>query len=309
MHLEYRALLLACYSALHGPEAADALRDYGSFQVTRAPAEANAVLTSNFALKNAPPGRALELADGIVRVYRENCADQWFHLEVAGPGFLNATPTPRFISRFVNHAARSADTLYSSESFIIAPGQTIFQSPKDLSVFSVRWSDVGQKLGPSYPERLMALALLADEELDTQAFLKGIFARENIPWYLNHFLERSADLGRRMRQASTEANCELELPDYAWDQVWALLQFRGELLVSRYGRRPELLVGSVVRMSRAFFRAYNRPGYRALLAQGENRRIAQVIEITNALHGVVAHALTMIMHSCQGENIVLQVDK
>lgn len=240
-----------------------------------------------------------ELAQRIVALGEQ---DPFFVYEAGGKGYCNGLPKQFLIEEFFRACVESKGEFVfqvenDSVSELFTPCE--LQHVADTLILHEKNSDVRTEIRQVVQSNraiedkgLLLLAMTIDPELDPKAFLTGSTGRQNVPWYLEHFLRTwnrlGEDLDPKVRQClegasdqATERNAFKELRDST--AVRELLSVREEVRRAVRSSRPELFLVSVLTLVREFWRLYNLPETRAQFARVEEERDRALVVLCYSL--------------------------
>lgn len=246
---------------------------------------------------------------------QETCAG-WYEVQIAGGGFLNADATQEFHITFFSRVLADVEWLTSlAPALITAQKQDVMDyalfSPELLAESCPRLlAQVERSADLDMREfirahrddiilhgnvRLMFLGLLADPELSSRVFLKGLTGVQNIPWYferysimsgkimfrssdsLDHTLLRISELLAAERRARTMPEAQslnlCSIDRFIVEQARALLNFRGRVLLGPDELRSVRSIRWCLDTARSFFAFYNHPGNRLLEQRLSNEEL------------------------------------
>lgn len=190
-----------------GSELIDALWE----GIEEPPTEVDALLSSSLPFKIAATakraGHAQELWDPL-RIAEALAAvltrDGRFAVTLSFRGHLNIKATPRWYGDFLSAlVAQGGNSLVSTQHYALAESlaglelRPLAEAPPSLAA---RWAEdeallhalgienvIDAQSSAGRDVLLMLLASLANPELDSQAFTKNLYSRENLPWLLRNF--------------------------------------------------------------------------------------------------------------------------
>ena len=129
-----------------------------------------------------------------------------FELSIAGGGYLNAIPAEALIKHFVQYCwEQKAEPLFYWDSFCFNTVVSSEPSGKRFKPNLPDWNilckkspvvlEFAQELAKARDvserrleeDRLMALALFVDKEIDSEPYLRGLAGRDNVVWYFKRF--------------------------------------------------------------------------------------------------------------------------
>ncbi len=312
MHLEYlfileRALLRAVpriaskFAADVAPLVTARLSAVSDIEVACCPSHIGSSMMSNLpqvvAARLAPFSPAeheltpIAIGELLISLFQEDARGISRHLElqVGGPGFLNATPEPEFVSAFLEHAQHTqANYLFTRSSLVFdEPDRGVYlpltvrlRPLKELQAKRVLNADLGileeyvhAKGGVCRDDLVMYLALLGNPEINSGPYIHCVGGSENVPWLLRRFLgdiRRVLPRSRELRSGEISAERFLKFlrsptGGLATPIVNRLLLLRSVFHNSRKRRRPELFFEFVLSLIREWYSVFNRPDCRALL--------------------------------------------
>lgn len=259
---------------------------------------------------------------------------QFFPIQIGGRCYLNTTPSAECFKMFFQKLFRTrgqallwreslfADSEPSTPLFL--PGG--FQLNDVLPVSGRRASEDIRLLAAQVINthdgrwdeeyRVMLLALMTESNLAVESFISGAHGSENAPWYFKKFfrdtlaVEQSGKKrGDRIELLVSELN--YPLPEDAekmfGDSLSLLLEFRGAVLKMQFFRRPDLLMGMLLKLIASFYSFYNRPQVRRVLRQWDDSvSCALVFLLSAAVRAVVSGGYSSIDFNVeQGRNYLL----
>jgi len=288
----------------------------------------------------------LKIAEVVIKVAGQDAAAKkhYFTLKSGGLGYVNATPSAHFCAEFLSGVLhRGAIVLLCREPFVIGaeyPQDQLTAMPQRLVV---SWEDVQrrgrqnanedfqkfdavlQKKGElSADDLLMALALLADAELEIEPYLLGLGGSQNVPWLFRRF---ARDWRRLWSECGAPADalssisfdwltygeCP-ELPGLgagvcraAADAIRLIFSWRKVYFGSVRGRPAAHIVGMLMQAVRLFYSYYNQPKCRTAYRQAPVAAVRLGV-MTKVLGELVEETLAALEFSCGMPNFVLKID-
>ena len=308
------------------------------------------------------------LAGPVLSILKRDCP--WFSFHLGGTGHLNGEVTPQFVTdyfrQFLNQgsgmmfdstgilsnqlreksAGRNAAANFISEFSVDWPSAISgFVLSKDLLLERANGSanpDVKRITG-SLPKEgrweidtvVMLLAVLADPEIDSTVYQRGLAGRENIPWYLTRFFRESRSYIDSLTRSCKSLNipissgppfsCENEIsPDLEpiWRRFFGFRETLFRSIVAPYcgaqdrrgaagakGRalelQPERLLYAVVELVRGYYTFYNRPEWRIEFGRLGRDQIIGALHLSVMLREVVSRAVTMLKNACDNGDFTL----
>jgi hypothetical protein len=156
----------------------------------------------------------------------------------------------------------------------------------ELEAIAREVSSAGEK---TVGARVQLLAALANEQIDTGAYLAGVGGKENIPWYIGRFLQSSSAYLEQLALAHSEDGIEVDIQCWCGDGLEAVLCARYEFRRGVETQDPARLMRHVLSCVNAFFRYYNHPSFRNVVLDDVSRLI--VFNLTKALRSIVEQGL------------------
>ncbi len=236
----------------------------------------------------------------------------YFKVFIGGDGYLNVKVYPSFsyvyvdrLSKFLYFPILEETSLFSKEEEIRELSYKKFKEVKSvLSDFSKEllpknfFEDDGLETLLSLAKedsfrrqdaKLQLLGMVKNRELGSLAFLLNTGGKENVPWYLNKFLE-DADLfysklldfkKNKKKFEGSKQEHEFSLDFWCKDSLTLLLNARIQLINSIRQKKAYYLLQYMIKVIDSFYRYYNHPQVRAL--SFEEREIKLLCDITNSL--------------------------
>jgi hypothetical protein len=231
--------------------------------------------------------------------------DPWFELTLGGEGHLNALPRERFIDCYLEKVTSSSGVpLRRFESFVCG---TLRVEGAELENILPRlaWNEICDRAAkmkdnadarslaahslalsqPDWRQALMLLSIMADPEIALEPYMQGLAGRQNTPWYLRRFFTDWKHLSEEMasgnRQSSTSSGGAFPRSGLlrAFEQgLRRLLGLRSVYLRSFLTSQPELLLGEILELTKAFYSLYNDPSGRAALLQENGEMFPRKIQ-------------------------------
>jgi hypothetical protein len=344
MHLEFRALLHAALgrssfqtvaAQLSDVEVTDAPRGIAAEVSSAVVFEIVALLRRTQTAVPEPTVVAQEIVEALLRLSAAEAP--LFTVEIGGGGHINAITTVHFQLLFLRQLFKSqGNCLFQRTPFVVpcleagdsGLSEAVMEidmplqmermlrtlgaerAPDIMELCSHAKSQLDCEQGIESDARLMLLAALADSQLDCSSFLRGLQSRENVPWYLTRLLRDTKSFGERVTERSPSTGLELAaLPSWkspaSQDAVMQLLRFRRSLALAGELRRPEILMGALLRAGHAFYNLYNRPNIRQLSfidrpdAQEKVLRLALLKTIAESYHCLFKKGLAMLGMGCE----------
>ncbi len=281
------------------------------------PPEINALMASNFPfvfakliedrLRQQGNLAAQVLPEMLARTILDNSSKLdsskgLFELSTGGQGYLNAVPRVLLLNEFMQKCWElSAAPIFSWSPFCASREE----AQKPFIRLRIDWGRIREKCRKSRDRSirefvlflasrdrvfeddvLMALALLAKSQLDTDVYIRGLAGSENIPWYMNKFRQdwrrfaescfqkapevRSVafdlDLLELQRIRGHEEAAFWPLPRAVIRVLQCILCFREVYLKALDNNQPEILVEHLLRVVRCFYSYYNHPDVRSFRA-------------------------------------------
>ncbi len=276
MHVDYHKYLKSL--ALEFLETKDSINKI-EFHVQHAPDEADALLGSNLAfilgkvLRKDPKLIAKEIAE----INSESVHGEYFKLVFAPSGFINANPTKLYLTNFLDNLEES---LNSEEYFNFESAKLETELKKNIE--KTKNLDVKTLLESrnnslsDQKDFKMLLALLGDEELNVQPYLKGLKGKENIPWYLDKFIEDTSNLKQEVRYSDflpeigfQNMASSAELFEYKNNEQVLLYQIHSFLNLRSY-RKFEDFYSYCLQFVDSFYAYFNHPSFKA--SKGEDKK-------------------------------------
>lgn len=201
----------------------------------------------------------------------------FFSFSLGGGGHINSTPSDIFVdSYFARLWKIGVDVLFSQVSFVVCECNSE-GGPREGS--NINWSDIFSRcreeksddvalfahklLGQefvSFRDKLMALALLADRELEVKPYLLGLCGRQNIPWYFDKFV---SDVSSYLSKYPI-----IEVPQWgiATEEMFMpviikILEFRHKFFLAAEEGKPWLVVRQLIEMIRDFYTFFHHPSF------------------------------------------------
>ncbi len=291
MHSEFYSWLRVALSELPGsvaPSGAeDTVTNFTAFEVTDCPYPEVGVLSTNLAftlskklLTGEPPREVVPEVIANTLCARGGEQGSEFRLVVGGGGFLNATPSVEAFCRYLSEIIFGSGELYGVAPLF--PGESrglhLPDAPnfyeKGLRNLLSRREEAPRFLGAPRSARerddaIMLLSILADSELDTGAYRRGLYGSENIPWYLERF---AADYSRIGISLNTEDITLFASPigqGLADPSIRWTLRTREVIAQAALFGRPDLIFSHLLLGVRRFYQLFNRPEARTELRSKE----------------------------------------
>ncbi|MBL7661440.1 hypothetical protein JNK13_01690 [bacterium] len=299
MHLDFAEELSAIIATLYGQELqAETLKrtpEFPGVRVCDIPGEGDISSSAPFKLAKLYRAQLQRLVSPVEiseRIIQGFAGSKNFTLMRGGQGFLNATATDNWKQQFLLLVLEQPWEALLSRLQV----STAVISPIDLRqlIRSINFEPLellvqvrGDVAAFSANDYLMALALIADRELDANAYLKNLNGRRNIPWFIKYFLNQSSQYTldeKTRRELIGRLNplqlfgCLEFLP--LWTTLFAV---RHNFELAQRLRQPEILVREIVNLGRAFFYYYNSPKVRAELALNTNSKYRLITNIVHEL--------------------------
>lgn len=269
MQLEFREFVRQALCKLGHADAA--------IEVETCPTQYDAQLTSPvlFSLTRDPQSLAQRFLETV------SAADfpgrGLFLIEIGGAGHLNAQPTESFYRQFFLKLLESGPEILLNTATFVLPttGEEILlnqnwervcaalksAAPEDAALLS--------KNDPEFSKaqtRLMALGVLADDEISVEPFVLGLCSRENLPWLFQRFGDDMSASLKKSEDFLPELISELIAEPRLAALREGVLAFRGELLKASRLKRPEIFLAQLLGLLKSVYAQYNCPEFRAFIA-------------------------------------------
>lgn len=348
MQIEFAAAVAAALESVaaggHFPELAGAEGRPQIVTVLPVPTAVNADVCSPvlFQLAHQASGRSpTELAAPVLAALDRDCP--WFKFELGGTGHLNGSIAPPLIEKFAaevstggarmlfkpqtltaGHAATGRPQLFRSEYEVdwqtALNGLTLPRGGLEKSAAESSNPDAAVLLdhlrrGWTLDGAVMLLAVLADPEIDSSVYLRGLSGRENVPWFLDRFFRQSRDYLQAVLPSTPKQGNETSTLDPGLKNCWSALMGVREIIfrsaVSPLSRlpcvppQPERLVGLMVELARCFYSYYNRPEWRAGFGAIEADRLHAAVGLTAVIRDTVSTLATIVKNACGIQDFTL----
>ena len=234
-----------------------------------------------------------------------------FDVSLGGDGYLNATPSPEYIDRWLKSSI-------CPEYFLIPPN---VESVCDKVIWHNLYSRIKKSTDKevlefvsgrdlSLDDCLMLSAFFSDPETELTPYLEGLKGRQNIPWYLGKFLEDSEKILKQLNwDPEQSSNADLSKLDPRLSELLrAIMLFRGKVFGNGSVFEPVRGVGTLIFVVRNFYAFYNLPECRAMLKNSSNKLPQfNICLLTHVLRSMVGSSLELLQRSfTEGENKIRQ---
>jgi hypothetical protein len=272
------------------------------------------------------------IATRLVDIASKQHFAKWFEIESSGYGFINASPTSDFKTKFFEIVQYTkSQVLFQQESFVfkellsqqniacsdllpIPPLEFIINSKIENPDIRELCLYINNKATFTFNDKLMLLALACDSELEAQPYILGLSNRQNIPWYVSKFLVDAKNYCSLLNQYSlttteveSEKDCDTDFINIERFQS-LLLNFRNALFCSDKHLRLFKALACLINIIREFYSCYNRPEVRYVdRYRIKTDKIQQIADIIESLCGVVIKTMSLLENSCKDDKFTLQI--